>query len=286
MPIKKIGDFPTNARIKIRYPEDNSEPTIDFEYPDNQRQLDGLWNTSTNFLLAIICTMITLLIFFSYLSLRPVNYPDCIIRPMGDSSYDVTVDNATYTIITNVSTIIAACGHEGGGWFIEWRNAPYPGNNPFIGQWSPRRAESEYYTFIWVLIYLVAVYAMLMGYAKLISLIVRKTSLGKSVFPGLNKKIRDKHFSARFTSADVSDDKLEIELPLFSNIYLDYEASGELSDYLKEVEIKEHDLVVYKRKRFKSKSEPKQEIPNVYLWKAVFKFSKKPTNGELKVDFT
>ena len=58
------------------------------------------------------------------------------------------------------------------------------------------------------------------------------------------------------------------EIPLFKNILLSYEASGDFSKYLQRVEIREHD--------FYYKGEKTQ-----WLWKAKFIFSEIPKSGML-----
>lgn len=58
------------------------------------------------------------------------------------------------------------------------------------------------------------------------------------------------------------------EIPLFKNVMLTYEASGDFSKYLQKVEIKEHD--------FYYRSEKTQ-----WLWKAKFVFSEIPKKGML-----
>ena len=62
------------------------------------------------------------------------------------------------------------------------------------------------------------------------------------------------------------------EIPLFKNILLSYEASGEFSKYLERVEIREHD--------FRYKGEKTQ-----WLWKAKFVFSEIPKSGMLTGKF-
>lgn len=69
-----------------------------------------------------------------------------------------------------------------------------------------------------------------------------------------------------------------VELPLFKNIYLDYNVKGEFSKYLKKVEIREHPFYkgVFKKGKLK-----KKKGNNYMLWYARFYFSEIPKNGEL-----
>ena len=114
---------------------------------------------------------------------------------------------------------------------------------------------------------------------------MQKTNFGRKKYPLWNKIIHNKHFTAEFTKCP---DNLQIEIPLFSNIYMDYEAEEEFADYLQEVEIKEHDIKYRKTKTFFGLLGRKKSIlvPNVYLWKATFKFKKLPVKGKLVVSWT
>ena len=62
------------------------------------------------------------------------------------------------------------------------------------------------------------------------------------------------------------------EIPLFKNVILTYEASGDFSKYLQRIEIREHD--------FQYKGEKTQ-----WLWKAKFIFSEIPKSGKLMGKF-
>lgn len=286
--VKKYGDFPTNSRIKITYPE-VGKPTIDFEYPDNERQIKDLRKSSSIILIAIGLTCLTIiLIYYSifFWSMNHPYYPDCIFNPIGDSYQVLNVttnlkSNQSMVITRNASTIIAACGKEASGWIISWQRNPLT----FVGEWSAKRYPENGWLilrilmegFIVLVIYFVGIYF----YGKLIAYLVRKTNFGKKNYPGFNQKLMDKHYSAEFTTCP---DSLQIELPLFNNIYMDYEAEDEFSQYLTEVNIIEHDVKYIKRKGFFKKRNEK--IPNVFLWKAVFKFKAKPTKGFLRINFT
>ena len=72
----------------------------------------------------------------------------------------------------------------------------------------------------------------------------------------------------------------QIEIPLFSNINLNYKATKDFSYYLERVEIVEHPFNLCLVKKGKTNSKRTE-----YLWKAIFYYSKKPKEGELKVMF-
>lgn len=73
---------------------------------------------------------------------------------------------------------------------------------------------------------------------------------------------------------------LRVAIPEFHNVYLDYEAEGECSEYLKKVEVLEMPFnFSYLRP---NGSLSKKEI-NEYVWRAFFTFSKTPKTGSIKV---
>lgn len=266
----KIGDFPTNARIKITYPE-KGEPKIDFEYPDNERQIKGLWKSSGVGIPAIILTILTItLIWAFWLVSQPINYPlDC-----------------EGTVLTNNVT------HETTGVNLFCNNITkyyhfHYGRTDFGSYWTVEGEDSRILTIVVATIVSIILYFFLIrGYGEVLAYLVRKTKWGKEKYPGWNQRIHNKHWEAKFTECS---DTLQLELPLFSNIYMDYEAEEEFADYLESVEIKEHDFTYYPTRGFRlrrHKRNQKKGIPNVYLWKAIFKFKQKPTKGFLKVNWT
>jgi hypothetical protein len=76
--------------------------------------------------------------------------------------------------------------------------------------------------------------------------------------------------------------KKSFEIPLFENVFLNYEATGDFSRYLKEFKIIEHDFDYCEKKMIIGKIVKEK---NQYLWKALFKFHKIPKKGELKIYF-
>lgn len=86
-----------------------------------------------------------------------------------------------------------------------------------------------------------------------------------------------KHYYAKFK--EVPRNKI-IEIPLFENIFMDYHTKGEFSDYLEEIDIREHPFRIVSRKR---KGQKRKLLPNDELWKAEFKFKRIPKEGGLEV---
>lgn len=70
------------------------------------------------------------------------------------------------------------------------------------------------------------------------------------------------------------------EIPFFENIYLNYRCSGEFADFLKRVEVTEHDFKIVRKVHGKEVLEPQD-----WCWRARFYFSQTPKTGELVADF-
>lgn len=71
------------------------------------------------------------------------------------------------------------------------------------------------------------------------------------------------------------------EINDFSNIFLEYWATGEFKKYLLEIEVREEDFSYCKMSVF---GKVKKEI-NEGQWKVKFKFSRIPKTGYLRIDF-
>jgi len=86
-----------------------------------------------------------------------------------------------------------------------------------------------------------------------------------------------------------SEGKIYVELPVFSNIVCDFKCKGEFSDYLNEIDIREHKFTSVRLKRIgKKKLNKKQKRKrkvNEFLWYARWYFNKRPTKGNLEVIF-
>ena len=70
-------------------------------------------------------------------------------------------------------------------------------------------------------------------------------------------------------------------LPLFKNVFLGYEVSGDFSSFLKNVEVKEFGFKCLRKDAFKEE----KEVPITTRWKAIFSFTKVPKCGELIINF-
>jgi|WetSurMetagenome_2_1015567.scaffolds.fasta_scaffold24712_9 hypothetical protein len=292
---KKSGDFPVNAITHINYSEtdEKGNPTIKFEYPDNERQLKSLPDLGVVGYSAVLLALITLIaLWYAVYVNIPLPKPDCIIAANSDSFsiLNITInqshiDSNGLLIQTpgpptikyfNVSGFAAACTN--GGYIFTQRKNPII----FIPEWNVYNFDSDWSTPFYLIggaiVTLVLFFLFYKIYGKIFALFVRKNKYARDRFPTWNKWIYNKHFSAEFTECP---DNLKIELPLFKNIYMDYDAEEEFADYLIKVDIVPHDV-----KYLKGRKKKKEKLPNVYLWKCIFTFSQKPTKGVLKVNFT
>lgn len=126
--------------------------------------------------------------------------------------------------------------------------------------------------------YHVLAFFILINYVAIIPLIATAYIILK---PGMLKWVphisafKSDSYEVTFSAKDVKYNKLT--LPLFNNVLMDYEATGEMSKYLERVEIIEHPFNRYVRRKKK---------PQEYLWRADFYFSQKPKSGEIKIIFT
>lgn len=92
-----------------------------------------------------------------------------------------------------------------------------------------------------------------------------------------NKK---RAYYAKFKKEDIKNN--EIEIPLFKNIKLEYKTSGDFSNKLLKIDIREHDFL---EKVIVKKKPDKKSMKQVWLWKAKFKFRELPKDGYMEVWF-
>lgn len=116
------------------------------------------------------------------------------------------------------------------------------------------------------------------GLRKLVLKIGWARKIACKSIPKFNAKINGTRIRAVFTKVP---DCLYLEIPLFLNARLDYDATGEFSKYLTKFEIKEHPFEKVKIK----KGILKERERDTDLWYARFYFSEKPKTGKLEVFF-
>ncbi len=93
----------------------------------------------------------------------------------------------------------------------------------------------------------------------------------------------------KFKPKDVQEGKenFYIELPIFTNVICDFNATKDFSRYLEEFEIKEYQFKYYKREKSKVKSKKKKKrkvrMKNEFIWYARWYFKKNPKKGFIEV---
>jgi len=107
--------------------------------------------------------------------------------------------------------------------------------------------------------------------------------------PAINYWMSGRKYDAKFTPEDVKevdgfDEQLKgnykVEIPLFCNVGLDFNATGQMSRYMTKCEVIEHPFVMNLRRGGRWKKHL-----NEYLWKATWYFSKKPKGGMITATF-
>jgi hypothetical protein len=245
----KKGDSPINSRIKIDY--QGKKPKISFSYPDKKNQVN-----SSMFAYILFCWMVIILfvslgnslfggdgIYLSSKDLSRYDYTNCVLQEARNSS------------ATSSSILFDTCKE-----FV-------------IFEFSSNHMFSD-----------LVVFLVLLFVPPALIYFPLKKKFWNNISPKFNAFIRRKKYKT-FYPKDVRQDldgNYFVEILVFNNIVLNYNATKGFSKYLKSVEIREHDFKYNKRKR---KGKKRQFKVNEWYWYARFKFSQKPTKGKLEVVF-
>ena len=114
----------------------------------------------------------------------------------------------------------------------------------------------------------------------LTAILVCDKQLASRLTPWMNYKVSELGgdlFETVAKPRDIVNNKFII--PNYSNVFLQYQASGEFSKYLQRVEILEFPLKCRAYSKFKKK---KFDV-NEYTWSAVFHFEQQPKEGKMNV---
>ena len=304
--IEEVGSLPVNSRIFVNYKE--NPPKITFEYPDTNT--NQITNSSSTYLFALIVTLILL-------TASMVGWTSYMHNTFFKDTYAndyqlISAKTTTYKLF-NYSEILVD---------YRWNNKNYStviqfqkkGTFWYYPEFSQMYSDKNLlYDIIPAIVFYLLFFVFFIISVKLISLLFSKTKWGHNAFPRINKTLHNKKYSAEFTPQDVMinpiTNKYTVELPMFNNMYLDYEATEDFSTYLEQISVVEHPFSKYvkkkgkemKKKRFLLRKKERKLGPefkqseydecydkkkNIYLWKAVFEFKQKPTNGILKIWFT
>ena len=301
--IEKVGDKPLNARIYINYEQD--PPTISFDYPDTNT--NQIRHSSITYLIAALITFILLMaIIIGWTNFMH----DTFFKDTYANDYQLkNAKSITYNN-SNYSDIIIE---------YKWNNKDYTtfiqfqkmGTFWYYPTFTPMNSQKNlFYDLIPALVLYTLFIVIFILNTKWITLVFTKTKWGHKTFPEINKRLHSKGYTAEFLPKDfdelgytrTSDGRWFIELPLFQNMYMDYEATEEFSKYLAKISIVEHpfsrfvkkkgvSLTKIKRAKKKAKNSSEMDIyydkkTNIYLWKTIYEFKQKPTTGYLRLWFT
>jgi hypothetical protein len=296
MVIEKVGKLPVNSRIFIDYTQ--SPVKIDFGYPDPDTKV--VRKSDVTYLIAMFFAglMILILVIFFMLYIQPILYPH-----IGPSN---TVVNQAF--ITDFQYYTNGT-HNGTHYGFDAILVNYTWNNKvryarielsqegslFPVPYFTEDAHLSLNRTLFILaqaIGLVIIFIILVIFNTFwVAKVFRDTKWGNRKFPELNKKMHDAKYSAEFFPQDFPVNNI-IEIPLFKNMYMDYEATDEFSDYLTKISIIEHPFnrLTKKGNPFRKKGSRKGihiiKKPNVYLWKCIIEFKDKPKDGHFILRWT
>ena len=246
------GDSPINARIKIDYSKE--KPKVSFAYPRKKSQMKGSMLTPV-FMIWTITSFIFLMIFIN-------NYSE------PNESYKSYME---YNVSNYSDFLDYYLQEERLDYYYEYYKAPV------LVSFKDIFSFRQFMTFVIVFFGWIPIYFPL------------KKKLDK-LYPDYQALTSSKKI-ARFRKEDVKKVNYlkypyYVELPVFSNVVCDFNATEDFSKYMKEFEIKEHKFVYYQRKKVKiGKKKRKEHKVNEWLWYARWYFSDKPIKGELEVIF-
>jgi len=266
--INKVGKLPVNSRIFIDYT--GEKPKIDFEYPN--KDTNNILSSSAiilpaflfSFLIFGLFVFITQALSFEYLEINK-------IETYANNSL---LFNISYNMSDEIKTgsyVLTSKGMFNKIITFEQRDRSLSQqfeDKIFIGF-----LDLFINIGVWLLSFIISIYSL--------KYIFVNTAWGNKKFPKLNAKISNEKHYALFEPKEVGDN-LFIEIPLFKNIELSYEATKEFSDYLSRVEIIEHPFNTI-HKTIKGK---KYIDKGIFLWRARFYFSQKPLDGVIEVKWT
>jgi len=295
MVIEKVGKLPVNSRISIDYTKNPVQ--IEFGYPDpdasNVRKSDAVYIPSMG---VAGLTILAIIIFFM-LYVQPVLYPS--IGPSNTIVHQVFIKDFQY--YNNGTPNGTHYGFDAILINYTWNNKVRYAEIEISQEGSlfpvPYFTENAHLSMnrtLFILAQAIGIIILFIILTVLNSFWMAKiftgTKWGNRKFPEINKKLHDSKFSAEFFPQDFPQIGNTIEIPLFKNMYMDYEATGDFSEYLEKIEIIEHPFkkLVKKGLPFSKKRKHVIKKPNIYLWKTIFTFKQgcRPQTGSLRMSWT
>jgi hypothetical protein len=308
--IEKFGKLPINARITIDYSK--PKPKISFGYIGKKEQKKFIYNNPISMLLAMATILILLFVLQG-------GGPEDNGPHVGECNvYEQFIQGGTHIYgynITCSNTVSNSTGprfqyfildyrDQQGKWFFGTPAGFYQvdssENNLFttgFTTWTNKYKDYAWYVrVLWIIplffivgvIFVIMLFAMLgliNFYGWVLQIIPGVNTWTNKKIPELNKMMTSVNYSATFRKCPES--KI-IELPLFSNVFLDYRATKQFSKYLDKVEIREHpfDSLIRNKRRDRLKKKRRKKYKkgkNFFLWRARFIFKEVPKTGFLEI---
>jgi hypothetical protein len=283
--VKKLGKLPVNSRVLIDYT--GKKPEIRFGYP----RKDAVHQNSISTPAAIIALILWLIIFLCLYIFIDENLitqytpSDCSVNQSFNnftlyngseyfyiSNITIDCDNFSQTLSWNYGEKLIIFGKDYTKEYYLMR-----------GEEGPGFTQKQDYTFKYLIIifslFIISLIFLIMLYYKLVKLVgwlLSKTSIGIKAVPYLNKATVLKGYYICYENVKTST----IEIPLFSNTYLNYNSTDDYSKYLKKVVILEHPF-----QEIVKQGKKKKKLKNVRYWLCQFQFSRVPKKGKLEVWF-
>jgi len=292
----KFGKLPINARITIDYSK--KKPKIHFGYiaVKQQRSLNYINTISICFTFLTFFILLWLLTYMPNKSGAPL-IGTCGLFEQHDygsntvSAYNISCPGGSYFLKYTVGKGIYPIGSKDGfypittsklqdtSWIIDSSGKP----------WYLQiliTLGTLFIAFGMMGLILIFIFGLSYFYGWLIQYIPFLNKKVNRWIPEINKKLTSVRYVVTFKKCP--ENKI-LEIPLFKNVFLDYDAKGDFSKYLKRVEIREHPFSMISKKqsfKFGGNRRHKQKYKkkkNVFLWKASFIFKEVPKRGQLEV---
>jgi hypothetical protein len=283
--VKKLGKLPVNSRVLIDYT--GKKPQIKFGYP----RKDAIRQNTSSTPAAIIALMIWLMIaFFIYMFITgnlvtQYTPSNCSVNQSFNnftlyngsqgfyiSNITIDCDNFSQTLSWNYAEKLIIFGKDYTKEYYLMKNDESPG--------FTQRKDYNFKDLITLIFFgiIVIISSIVLYYklTKLVGWLLSKTSIGIKAVPYLNKATVLKGYYICYKNVKTST----IEIPLFSNIYLNYNSIDDYSKYLKKVVILEHPF-----QEIVKQGKKKKKLKNVRYWLCQFQFSRVPKKGKLEVWF-
>jgi len=281
---EKVGKLANNTRYDITY-DKNGKAKVKYSYVSKDYSEK---NRLPYIITLIIALVISLLFFFLILNPmlhrthEPISYNNCSTTPLG---YNQSKTNLSSIYYLNISCIDSQGNYT-------WSFIPDKFKFMFYNSKAWTMESSQEVTdknqIVLVLSFMGVLIAILFFFRSLPYLIhtMIKIKPGKNKIMDKIKKwemkmdMKNVHYRWKYVFKKCPKNNI-IEIPVFNNDYLDYNATKDFSTYLKRIEVKEHKFFeeVYKKN-------PKKR----YGWKhqdgkfyCKFYFSQNPRSGKLEV---